>query len=56
MTLLELRDEIEAVKDRMMSVESSTIEFSELTVALVALQDTYIKQAGQILTLNGLLQ
>ncbi len=56
MTLLELRDEIEAVKDRMMTVDTATIEFSELTVALVALQDTYIKQAGQILTVNGLLQ
>jgi hypothetical protein len=45
MDFAELKMEIEAVKAKMTIIDPLSIEFSELTVALVMLQDQYIKQA-----------
>ena len=43
MNIQEILDEIYRVKCRMVSISSQCIEFSELNVALIALQDTCIK-------------
>lgn len=48
MNLKELKAEIEVVKAKMVTASPYSIEYQELTTALVILQDMYINQASEI--------